>query len=165
VTSPRYSPIKVPGRIFSNVLTPFPISLSSSTDNYMIWRYEMIWINLRRSCSKELPSIDAIKVWTTHSTQSFIMKQRAYTFYTSIHRTIGIINYGFLFERINDERNNSILPWHQSHIWGKSDGGSTSLQGCPLLSHKCALPDKQWLSCYLCTTPNSSSDEQALYKL
>jgi len=36
MTTPRYSPIKAPGRIFSKVLTPFPISPSVSTDNYMI---------------------------------------------------------------------------------------------------------------------------------
>jgi len=44
MTSPRYSPMKVPGRISSKALKPFPKSLSSSTDNYVIERYEMIVI-------------------------------------------------------------------------------------------------------------------------
>jgi len=36
MTSPRYSPMKVPGRISSKALRPIPISLSASTDNYRI---------------------------------------------------------------------------------------------------------------------------------
>jgi len=36
MTSPRYSPMKVSRRISSKALKPIPISLSASTDNYMI---------------------------------------------------------------------------------------------------------------------------------